>query len=186
MSYIGSVLSTWQNFGIHTLLTFLLVFTIVYAILQKTKILGEKKNFNVAIALVLGMLVILDPYKIVINIISTAIPNLSIWLVAVLCFFLLIGFFGGESAWKKNIFSGWIAILAAIVVLGIFLHSAGIIMNLSSVPGLGWLNDPHMVSTVIVLLTFIFIIWFVTKEDDDKGISIGDSLGELANSFKKE
>jgi hypothetical protein len=185
MTYIGSVLSNWQDFGIHVLLTFLLVFTLVYAILQKTKILGEKKNFNVAISLVLAMLVILDPYKTVINLIAKAIPNLSIWLVAILCFFLIIGLFGGTSTWKNNIFSGWIAILAAIVVLGIFLHSAGLIMNLTNIPGFGWLNDPQMVSTVIVLLTFIFIIWFVTKGDEGSDFSLSKSLGELADNFTK-
>src|SRR3989344_1351569 len=45
--------------GFDVLLPFLLVFTIVFAILEKTNILGEdKKNFNVIIALVIGALLV--------------------------------------------------------------------------------------------------------------------------------
>ena len=41
------------------LVPFLLIFTIIYAILLKTKILGEKKEFNIIIALVFAMAVII-------------------------------------------------------------------------------------------------------------------------------
>ena len=42
------------------MLPFLLIFTLVFAIMQKTKILGEdKKNFNVIIALVMALLVVI-------------------------------------------------------------------------------------------------------------------------------
>ena len=45
----------FQTYGIMDfLLPFLLVFTIIFAVMQKTKILGEKKNFNVIVALVLA------------------------------------------------------------------------------------------------------------------------------------
>ena len=42
------------------LLPFLLIFTIVFAILQKTKIMGkERKNYNVVIALVVALSVVI-------------------------------------------------------------------------------------------------------------------------------
>ena len=38
------------------LLPFLLIFTVVFAVLQKTKLFGDdKRNFNVVIALVMGI-----------------------------------------------------------------------------------------------------------------------------------
>ena len=40
----------FETYGVMDfLLPFLLVFTIIYAVMQKTKILGDKKNFNVKI-----------------------------------------------------------------------------------------------------------------------------------------
>ena len=42
------------------LIPFILVFTIVFAVLQKTKILGDgKKNYNVMIALVMALAVVI-------------------------------------------------------------------------------------------------------------------------------
>ena len=42
------------------ILPFMLIFVIIFAILQKTKILGEsRKNLNVVIAIVVGLLVII-------------------------------------------------------------------------------------------------------------------------------
>jgi len=72
-----------------------LVFTIVFATLQKTKILGEdenkkpRKNFNAVIALVMGLAVVIPhvigsypPDGDVVNIINNALPNVSVVLVA--------------------------------------------------------------------------------------------------------
>ena len=43
-----------------SLLPFLLIFTILYAILNKTKIIGEgRKNFNVMVALILSLMVVI-------------------------------------------------------------------------------------------------------------------------------
>ena len=51
MANIGDFAQIMENIGIvDVLLPFLLIFTIIFAVLQKTKILGEsKKNFNVII-----------------------------------------------------------------------------------------------------------------------------------------
>ena len=48
--YYASFLNTLQTFGIlDFILPFILVFTIVYAVLQKIKLLGDNKNFNVVV-----------------------------------------------------------------------------------------------------------------------------------------
>src|SRR3989344_8866636 len=91
---------TLENWGLtDVMLPFLLIFVIVYAILQKTKILGEgRKNLNVIIAVVVGLLVVIphvtgrfpadsDP----VLIINDALPQVSIVLVAVVFLLILIG-----------------------------------------------------------------------------------------------
>ena len=73
------------------MLPFLLIFTIFFAILQKTKVLGEgKKNMNLAVALVIALIVVIphvtndypsedvDPVAIM----NKALPNVSIVLIA--------------------------------------------------------------------------------------------------------
>ena len=54
-------LTSLESYGLlDALLPFLLIFTVIFAIMQKTKFLGEgKKNFNVVIALVIALIVVL-------------------------------------------------------------------------------------------------------------------------------
>jgi len=97
---LGSFLRTMDTWGLtDVLLPFLLIFTLVFAVLQKTKILGEdKKNFNVVIALVMSLTVVIphasggyplnyDP----VNIINAFLPGISLVIVAVVMLFVLIG-----------------------------------------------------------------------------------------------
>ena len=68
------------------LLPFLLVFTLVYAILQKVKIFGkgpETKKFSIVIALVLGITFVFVAQHLV-EIMLQAVPNVSIVLIAIL------------------------------------------------------------------------------------------------------
>ncbi|GAG35226.1 unnamed protein product, partial [marine sediment metagenome] len=52
------VLESWGLTDV--LLPFLLIFVVMFAILQKTRILGEdKKRFNMVIALVIGLMVVI-------------------------------------------------------------------------------------------------------------------------------
>jgi len=95
------------------LLPFVLIFTIIFAILQKTDILGKgKKNLNVALALVISLMVVIphilqyypDPQYDPVVIINSAIPNVSIIIVAVVMILLLIGLLGGEAKWIGGLF----------------------------------------------------------------------------------
>ena len=71
------------------LLPFLLVFLIVFATLQKVKILGEsKKNFNVMLALIMGLAVIF-PHVLgtgpdVVPIINNSLPSISLVIVGII------------------------------------------------------------------------------------------------------
>ena len=169
MSYIEQTLMDLQHgLGVHYLLAFLLVFTIVFAILTKTKILGDRKNFNVAVALVIGLLLIMEPGKLLVTILQEAVPVVSVILVAILMFMLMIGLLGGKVELMGGSISGWIALASAAAVTYIFGYSAGWWGQGRTVSWLSWLNNPQTTSTVIVLLVFGIVVWFVTKDDVKK------------------
>jgi hypothetical protein len=115
------------------ILVFLLVFTIVFAVLQKSQILGSgKKNFNVSVALVMGLLVIIPhmtgqyaPGYDVVDIVNTALPDISLLAIAAIMLLMLIGLFGGEARWMGGSLSGWMAIIGFIFVVVIFSSAAG-------------------------------------------------------------
>lgn len=78
------------------ILPFLLVFTLVFAVLDKTKLLGEgKRQINAIMSLVIGIILLGFPTSR--NIIVKLIPFLAIVLVILFVFMLLYGFVMGKK-----------------------------------------------------------------------------------------
>ena len=106
------ILESWGLTDV--MLPFLLIFVIIFAVLQKARILGEdKKKFNVIIALVMGLLVVIPhvlnyypPNGDPVDIMNQALPQVSLIAVAVIMLLILIGLFGGESKWMGSSLSG--------------------------------------------------------------------------------
>ncbi|MBI2142336.1 hypothetical protein HYU15_02495 [Candidatus Woesearchaeota archaeon] len=171
-----------------SLLPFLLIFTIVYAIMNKTKIIGEgKKNFNVIVSLILSLMVVVphimgrfpenqDPVVIM----NTALPNISIILVAVFALLLLIGIFGQNLDVVGVSLGGWITVAAFAAVLWVFGTSAGWFQELP--PFLDFLNDSANQSLIVMLLVAGFIIKFITA--DEKGVNVGGGLSGILSGVR--
>ena len=119
-SAIERLIENMERAGfVDVVLPFLLIFTIMYAIFQKTHILGEKKkNFNAVISLVISLLVVIphvtrrypadsDP----ITILNNAIPQVSLVIVAVIFLLILIGVFGQEKVFLGLAAPGWVMLI---------------------------------------------------------------------------
>jgi hypothetical protein len=182
------------------ILPFMLIFVVVFAIMQRSKILGEEsRKFNVIVALVMGLLVVL-PHAIygqpggtaelslsvggkalpdVVNIINNALPSISVWLIAILMVMLLLGMFGVEALdiRGKGIFP-WILIAVVLIVLYVFAISANWLQS----PGwLDWLNDRTNQAVLMILLVFGLVVWYVTSSEEEETNKPGvfDMLREL-------
>ena len=165
------------------LLPFLLIFAIVFAVLDRAKIFGaERKNINIVIAVVVALLVVIPhvtgdypPGADVIEIMNNAIPNVSIVIIAVVMLLILIGVFGVNVNIAGKSLGGLVAMVAVFIILFIFGRSAGWFgMQLPN--WLSWLNDPDTQALLIVLLMFGVIIYFVTG-DEGKGTTGESFLG---------
>ena len=78
------------------ILPFLLVFTLVFAVLDRTKLLGEgKRQINAIISLVVGLILIAVPFAQ--SIIVKLIPFLAVALVILFVFMLMYGFVMGKK-----------------------------------------------------------------------------------------
>ena len=99
-------ISKIESWGLmDVLLPFLFLFVVVFAILSKTKVLGEnKRNFNMVIALAFALTVVTlhvtgkypegrDPVVMMNNSIMIVVPIV----IAIVGFFLIIGAWGGQS-----------------------------------------------------------------------------------------
>ena len=173
------IMESWGMLDV--MLPFLLIFTVVFAVLQKAKIFGEdSKRFNVIIALVLGMVVviphILGTYPAgqdAVLIINNLLPNVALVLIAIIMVLLLSGVFGYTS--PSSGASGIILIPAFAVIIWLFGVSAGWWANFN------WFSiDPDTIAVVLVLLVFGIIIWAVTA-----GENTFKPLKDIVNVFKK-
>ncbi len=176
-----------QAIGIaDVLLPFLLIFTVTFAIFQKSNILGsadKAKRYNVIVALVIGfsfvmphviwgtpdptdhMLItgILDPVEIV----NGSLPSVSVVIVAIMMVMLMLGIFGMEFDGNGKV-GGFAAFFAIATVAYIFLTNAGYLGNGRYPAFLWFLGDPDTQSLLIVILAFGFIVWMITREEEDK------------------
>lgn len=105
-------------FVYNVVLPFLLVFAVVFAILEKTKVLGEgKKHVNLIVAFCIAFIFVGVPAMV--NVTLRLIPIVSLIIVILLCFLLLFGFTGINVAESKflKIFLGIILGIAFAVVI---------------------------------------------------------------------
>ena len=132
------------------ILPFLLVFTVIFAILERTKLLGEgKKQVDALVALAVGLITV--SYAYATNVISRLMPFLAIFAVILLIFMILYGFIAGE---KEEInLSKTIKVIIGLIIV------AAILVAVIWVSGL-WERflSPEISQSVIMNVVFAIII----------------------------
>lgn len=100
---------------------FILIFVLVFAILEKSKVLGEGKQKNAMISLVIALIFVSAVFPKVI--LSNLILFLSLSLVVVFVLMLLWGFVASDKDGFKlddNLRKGLMALIGIAVVIGVF------------------------------------------------------------------
>jgi len=143
-------------------LPFLLVFTIVFAILEKTALFGKdshgepRKNINLIVSLIIGLIVV-NQFQIV-DRLNLFLPKVSLFIIVAVMFLILIGIFGANVS---EGFSGILLFIFAIVSLLIIYWALIPDASVDFIGGdLGfWLQDN--ISTLLLLVIIGVIIWAV-------------------------
>jgi len=181
---LRDILFTLDRIGFtDVFLPFILIFTIVFATLQKIQLFGEgkSKRFNAVISLALSIGVIIPhslnqypPGLDVVDILNRALPNISLLIIAVVFLLVLIGLFGGEAKWGSGIIGGFVSIISVAGVVAIFGSAAGW-WQTSGI--LFFLSDPDVQAAFLVIAVFWLIISTITKEEKSKNIF--DEIGKF-------
>jgi magnesium-transporting ATPase (P-type) len=170
------VISFLDNLGVYdVVLPFLLVFTIVFAILEKTRILGEddiggqkhtKKNLNSIMAFVIAFLVIASTS--LVRIINEFLANIVLLIILIISFLMLIGTFWGTGEVKLDKDSGWMKFF----MVAIFIAIVAILLE-----AIGWLQDimdiiwrtpnTDWAATLVLLVIVLAFMYFVTQDRMD-------------------
>jgi len=149
------------------ILPFILIFTIIFAVMQRIK-LFEGKKFNVAIAGTISLLTVLphvtggypQGYDIV-HIINQGLPGTALLFVVIVLLMIMVGLVGGGVPQKTG-FTSILAVVSGIILVGFFVSAIRPIPIISSI-------DPSMQALIIILLIFGLIVMWVTGEDKPQG-----------------
>ena len=181
------VLVFFDNIGLFdVVLPFLLVFTIVFAILEKTKVLGTeeiegkkytKKNLNAIASFVMAFLVVASS-KLVETIVKVSSNAVVVLFLSVL-FLLLVGSFykEGEPVYLEG---GWkivFMIIVFVAIVGIFLDA------IKTADGRTWLErlgdftgsgSDELAGSILLLGIIVLFVVYAVKEPS-KGSAQGGS-----------
>ncbi|MEK6915225.1 MAG: hypothetical protein AABW89_01630 [Nanoarchaeota archaeon] len=150
-------------------LPFILIFTVVFAILQKSSILGkDKKQIDAMVALVFGLITI--TFARAVGIINQLLPFLAVAVVMILVFLILVALFHkGDEEFKldKN-FKTIIIVLSfvAVVIAGIVFTGAWDYLAYKLNEG-GSSLLTNVVFIAIIIGGFL-IVWFGGSKSTEK------------------
>lgn len=182
-----------QAWGVvDVILPFILIFAIVFAVLEKTKILGKEdyqvRKYATVIALVVAFAVII-PHVTgsyyygfdAVAIINQALPGIGLLLVAIVMMLLTIGLWTGKAPDGSKGMGVWFTLISGIIVIIIFVASIG----WWAIPSWVWgLLNSDFIPFIIAILVFGIIIKFIagpTKSAEEKKKS--RSTGKLLEEF---
>jgi len=153
-----------SEFFTRLVLPFLLVFALIFAILDKSKILGEgKRQINAIIAFVVALIFI--SFSSAVGITIQLMGFMAVVAVILLVFLLLYSFVGGkqEENWMKITF-GIIIGIALIIALFVFTGFWPVIVNAVS-------SGSNIVANVIFIAVIIASIAIVLATGKKSGSS---------------
>ncbi len=129
----GDIITTLEEVGVFDyVLPFLLVFSIFFAILEKTQILGQgKTNINVVVSTVAALLLLVQ--RGIVETINLFIPRVSLIMIVILMGLLIIAMvsgkqFAGLSGW---VFSIMVVLIIIAIILAVTLPETGGSFSLS-------------------------------------------------------
>jgi hypothetical protein len=175
-SVFRGTLGFFERLGVYdVVLPFLLVFTIVFAILEKTRAFGTekiegkeytRKNLNAMVAFVAAFFVVASTQ--LVAVVNVVLAHTVLLLLLSICFLMLAVSFhtGQEEFFLKG---GWEKLFMIIMFVGIVL----IFLN-----ALGWLEiiwvalffrfDSVTVSSIVLVIALIGFMYYITREPGKK------------------
>ena len=183
-SAFRGIISFLTQIGVYDIiLPFLLVFTIVFAILEKTMVLGKetikdkgdmpKKNLNAMVAFSTAFLVIASVR--LVSIINEVMANIVLLLVLAISFLMLVGSFYSKTDdfaefMKKSTWTKFFFFFMFLGVVVIFLNALGwleLVFGVVAEAGAGADWAATIVFLVIIFGFMFYIVSNPTKEGKD-------------------
>ena len=179
MSVFGDSILFLNKIGIYdVVLPFLLVFTIVFAILEKTKILGTekgkdnaeytKKNLNSMVAFVMAFFVIASSQ--LVAVINKTMSQVFILLLLIICFLMLAGSFHAQTKegffLDKGFYKNTFMVIVFVSIVLIFLNALGWLQVVYDFLKDKWNTD--YVAAIILMAVIVGFMFWIMQDPKDK------------------
>lgn len=183
------ILQAWE-FDV-VILPFILIFAIVFAVLEKTKVLGktdeQSRRYATVVAFVVALSAVFSHYQglyigqySVVEHIARALPGVALLLVAIVMMLLTIGLWTGKKPDGSKGIGAWFTMLSGIIVIGIFLASFG----WWNVPNWLWfILNSEVLALVIAIIVFGLIIRFIAGPGDKSKDKEKNKRGKAAQAM---
>jgi len=158
-----------KDFSISMFLPAILIFVLMYAILAKTKVLGENQWINATLSAVVAILFITVVKAVTFT--REFLPLISIALVILVFLFIVFRFVGveGLAAGKGKIFltlgaGGLVLVLAGVVFKKVF-NSA--YLKMGDALNAAWqaVSEPEVAAAIVMLSALILAAWLVARSE---------------------
>lgn len=162
-----SVLQLWEGAGIFDIiLPFLLIFSLVFAILEKSKILGKNKGVYAIIALSISFFAINN--QDVTRFFAILFANAALGFAVILVLLIFLGFFvqeEGKGGWL------WVGSVFAILVFIWVLNRSFIDSGFNFIAFDFFYQNPFLWSSIVyggaILIVIFLVVFMVPQKDGD-------------------
>ena len=158
MTNLTDILNYLADFGVFAyLLPFLLIFAVIFGILERGHVLGTNKGVHATIALAVGLLSLQFDY--VSEFFATIFPYAGIGIAVVLVALILMGLIANkDDEWPRYVWFG-IGAIAFIAILWASLDEFGFFW------GRGFGNLTNIVPIILILASIVGLIVWMWKSD---------------------
>ncbi|MFH1510327.1 MAG: hypothetical protein ABIF10_01445 [Candidatus Woesearchaeota archaeon] len=178
VSTFREIIIFFDKIGVYdVILPFLLVFTIIFAILEKTKVFGQeevsgkkvtRKNMNAMVSFVISFFVIASAS--LVEIITTVSSWMVLLLLLSVLFLILVGSFWkeGEGTFLEGRWRSMFMVIMFVGIVAIFLYA------IKTESGEPWLEfilryvyenfASTFVASIILMAVVIGLVWFIIHE----------------------
>ncbi len=178
---VGNLLYQLENMGFFDyVLPFLMIFAIVFAILEKIGFLGDKKAINVILALAVALMAL--QFQFVSYFFSEIFPRLGVLLSIILVAIILLSLFlDFESPTVKVVIGGLMFIGFIVIVLQSFSSAFPWSGDILNGPFWWWLQDNLSIVIVVAIVVGGFIAMVKGPSDPAKKAARKARLQRWAN-----
>ncbi len=142
---------------------FLLVFVVIYALLSKTKILGENKFVHIFTSFCIAILFLVSASAI--DYVKVITPWFAAFVISLLFILILVGLMRGKiEDFIKPGFAWIVIIILILIFVGSAIYVFADVINKYFAEPKQFLLQPQILGTIVLVIVTLFASWLLTKK----------------------